>query len=117
MSRFMKIMWAVSVIPLLIGLIMLAAAKSETEYSTDEYWVAKDYHHVYDKYSGEIVDYISEDEKCEIEGDTITVTTYNRALSSWGAGLSVFFGMCTAGMVIAAVENSEWWQNFTDKFR
>lgn len=116
MSNFMKVMWAVCVIPFIIGLLMLAASKSAVEYSTDEYWVAKDYHHVYDKYSGEIVDYISEDEKCEIDGDTIIVTTYNRTLNSWGAGLSVFFGMCTAGMIIAEIDNSDWWFNIKKKF-
>lgn len=42
-------------------------------YPTEEYWVAKDYHHVYEKYLGEIVDYIEGNETCEIKGDTIIV--------------------------------------------
>ena len=41
----------------------MGEAQTKVEYSTDEYWVAKDYHHVYDKFSGEIVDYIEEDEE------------------------------------------------------
>ena len=53
---------------------MILTINEKTEYSTSEYWVAKDYHHVYEKHSGEIVDYIEEDENCKIVGDTITVS-------------------------------------------
>ena len=63
---------------------MMWSATSKMQYSTAEYWVAKDYHHVYEKYSGEIVDYISDNETCSIKGDTITVTTRNETLYGWG---------------------------------
>lgn len=111
-----KILWAISVIPLIVGIIMINCATTKTEYSTSEYWVAKDYHHVYEKYSGEIVDLISENESCSINGDIITVTTRNQGLYGWGFGISVFFGMFTAGMIWGSIEHSDWWNNFRNRF-
>ena len=110
-----KIMWAFCLIPLFVGIILLDAATSKLEYSTDEYWVAKDYHHVYDKKSGEIVNYISENEKCSIDGDIITVTTIDSTLLAWGAGITAFFGMATIGMVWGEISTSEWWRDFCNK--
>ena len=78
--------------------------------------MAKDYHHVYEKYSGEIVDYISDNETCSIKGDTITVTTRNETLYGWGLGITILFGMFTAGLVCGAIETSDWWNNLRSTF-
>ena len=93
----------------------MGEAQTEVEYSTDEYWVAKDYHHVYDKFSGEIVDYIEKDESCEIDGDTIIVTTTKRGLYDTGATLAILFGMGTLGLIWSAIEDSEWWARLTQR--
>lgn len=108
----MKILWAICVIPLIVGIFMMAYSISEVEYSTDEYWVASDYRHVYDKYSGEIVDYISEGESCEIVDDTITVTTRKAPLYSIGSTLTILFGMGTAGLVFEEIRESDFWDRF-----
>jgi hypothetical protein len=93
----------------------MGEAQTKVEYSTDEYWVAKDYHHVYDKFSGEIVDYIEEDESCEIDGDTIIVTTTKHGLYATGATLAVLFGMGTLGLIWSVIEDSEWWARLTNR--
>ena len=105
-NRIMKILWAVCLIPLLVGLILIASSECSVTYSTSEYWVAKDYHHVYEKYSGEIVDTISENEECEIDGDEIIVTKVDKTLRSWGNVLTMIFVFCTFGMI---------WITFEDK--
>lgn len=115
-DKFMKIMWAICIIPLIIGIIMIDSSTSKIEYSTDEYWVAKDYHHVYEKYSGEIVDYISENESCSIDGNTITVTTTNRSLNLAGTIITALFGMFTIGMIWGSIDNSEWFEKIRSKF-
>ena len=114
-DKSIKILWAVCLIPLIIGIIMMTSAISKTEYSTDEYWVAKDYHHVYDKYTGEIIDYIEEDEQCTIDGDTITVTTTKQGLYTWGCIITVLFGMGTIGLIWGAIENSDWFNRLRNK--
>lgn len=116
-NKTIKILWAICLIPLFAGIIMISCSTSKIDYSTDEYWVAKDYHHVYEKYSGEIVDYISKNETCSIKGDTITVTTKNKTLYGWGVGITALFGMFTVGMIWGCIETSDWWYNFRDKFR
>lgn len=72
-KKVIRILWAVCVIPLIIGIILLIVSTETTEYSTDEYWVAQDYHHVYERYSGQIVNYIEDNETCKIDGDIIIV--------------------------------------------
>ena len=114
-NKAIKILWAVCLIPLILGIIFMGEAQTKVEYSTDEYWVAKDYHHVYDKFSGEIVDYIEEDESCEIDGDTIIVTTTKNGLYSTGATLAILFGMGTLGLIWGAIEDSEWWARLTNR--
>lgn len=114
-DKAIKILWAICLIPLILGIIFMGEAETKVEYSIDEYWVAKDYHHVYDKFSGEIVDYIEEDESCEIDGDTIIVTTTNHGLYSTGATLAILFGMGTLGLIWGAIENSEWWGRLTNR--
>lgn len=108
-KKAMTILNMVCIIPLIIGILLMSAAKSKIEYSTDEYWVAADYHHVYEKTTGEIVDYISENEDCDIKGDTITVTTYKKVLYDVGVIMSILFGMFTAVLVIGYIQDSEWW--------
>lgn len=78
----------------------------KTVYSTDSYWVAKDYHHVYDKYSGEIVDIISENEKCVIKGNDIVVINRNLPIYTLSIVMAVFSGL-TVGTIIVS-ELLEW---------
>ena len=112
----MKILWAICVIPLIIGILMMECATTKSEYPTSEYWVAKDYHHVYEKYSGEIVDYISENESCSIDGNTITVTTRKEGLLVAGAMVTALFGMFTIGLIWGTISTSEWWNRIKNQF-
>ena len=116
-KKIIKILWTICLVPLFIGIILWGCSISKITYSTSEYWVAKDYHHVYEKYTGEIVDYISENEECSIKGDEIIVKTINRAMLGWGIAITILFGMFTAGMIWGNLENSEWLKNFCDKRR
>ena len=110
-NAFINGLRAFCIIPLVIGIILLLSSESDIEYSTDEFWVAQDYHHVYNKFTGEIEDYISDDESCSIDGGTITVTTTNETMYGWGLALTILFGMFTAGLIIGEIETSEWWFN------
>ena len=72
-ARSYKICWLVCIIFFLVGIFLMDV---DTEvYSTDEYWVASNYHHVYDKYTKEIVNLIEEDETCKIKKNEIVVST------------------------------------------
>ena len=113
-EKTIKIMWACSVIPLIIGILMMIFSSSITKYSTDEYWVAKDYHHVYRKYSGEIVDYIDENETCDINGDTIIVTETNKTLNTIGWIITVLFGMFTIGLIMGSA--GDLWEKIKEIF-
>ena len=114
-KRSLRILSAICIIPLIVGIILLCYSKTEVEYPCSEYWVAKDFHHVYEKYNGQIVDYISENEKCEIKNDVIVVTTTKRGLYNWGSILTIFFGMATGGLIISLIGNTEWWQDLMDR--
>lgn len=103
-----KILWAVCVIPLIIGIIILTLSVETTEYSTDEYWVAQDYHHVYERYSGKIVDYIEDNETCKIDGDKIIVKKKTNGYI-WGGILTGLFGLCMAGCIWGSISTSDWW--------
>ena len=107
--KTMNILWTICLIALLFGVIFMGVSESKEEYSTYEYWVAKDYAHVYEKYSGQIVNKIEEDEYCEIDGDTITVTTRIGWLYGVGAVIVVLFGMFAAGLIWAEIDGSGWW--------
>ncbi len=74
----------ISIVVCIVGIIVISSSNKIEKYSTEEYWVAKDYHHVYDKYSGEIVDYIEKNETCKIDGNTITVTKTDYTLNTVG---------------------------------
>ena len=100
-----KIMRTVSIIGLILCIILMFCAKSEVVYSTEEYWVAKDFHHVYDKSSGEIVDLITENESCKIKEDEIIVTTTNHALYNWGSVIAI---ICGLALVIDVIEDYNW---------
>ena len=90
-KKVIRILWAVCVIPLITKIILLIVPTETTEYSTDEYWVAQDYHHVYERYSGQIVNYIEDNETCKIEGDTIIVKKRGSGYL-WGGIITGFFG-------------------------
>lgn len=109
-DRATKILWAVCVVPLVIGIILMIASTETTEYSTNTYWVAQGYHHVYERYSGEIVDYIESNETCKIKGDTIIVKKKGKGYA-WGMGLVIFFGMATAGCIWGALSDIDWRKN------
>ncbi|MCH5163120.1 MAG: hypothetical protein J1G38_06500 [Clostridiales bacterium] len=105
-KKVIRILWPICVIPLIIGIILLITQSETTSYSTDEYWVAQDYHHVYDRFSGEIVDYIEDDESCEIDGDKIIVTKRSAGFVVGGVLVGTF-GLATAGLVWGIIENRD----------
>ena len=79
-SKTYKVFWLISVVFLIVGFILMH--QKETDYSTSNYWVAKDFHHVYEKYSGEIVNIIEKNETCKIKDDVIIVST--KTCGEWG---------------------------------
>ena len=95
-SKTYKICWLISVIFLIIGCILMY--QEETEYSTSEYWVAKDFQHVYEQYTGEIVDVIEENETCKIKDDVIIVST--KACGVWGYHFGSFIALISGGWII-----------------
>ena len=109
-NKTIKILFFTCLILFLIGMFMSEAATTRTVYSTGEYWVAKDYHHVYEKYSGQIVDVIEDDETCKIDGDKITVTKRKQGLYVAGGAIYVFFGICLFCVIITAIGSTEWWE-------
>lgn len=115
-EKVTKIFGAVCVIPLIVGIILIEVSTTTTEYSTDEYWVAQDYHHVYERYSGRIVDYIEDNETCKIDGDTIIVKKRGGGYR-WGIGITVFFGLCTAGFIWDSISTSDWWLEWREKHK
>ena len=114
--RVMRILWLTSLLPFILGILMMDWGTVETEYSTSEYWVAKDYHHVYQISNGEIVDLITDGETCKIEGDLIIVKQRN-AVYEVGFVMSILFGFYTACVIFAEISNSDWWDKLTDSFR
>ena len=111
-DKIVKILFAVCIIPLVVGIFLIQT--ENTEYSTREYWVAQDHRHVYERYSGQIVNVIEENETCTIKGNKIVVKKRGGAYG-FGMFLVVFFGMCTAGAVIGAIGTSDWWLEFKEK--
>lgn len=109
-KKVIRILWAVCIIPVLIGIIIVAVQTETTKYSTDEYWVAQGYHHVYERYSGEIVDYIEDDETCTIKGDEIIVKKQGKGCVV-GWCLIAFFGLGVLGCIWGTVSTSDWWLN------
>ena len=87
------ILKTIFILGLFTGVILIEESKTRTEYSTSTYWVAKDYHHVYDKYTGRIEDMIGENETCEIKGDVITVTHTEKGMHAAGVVLLSVFGV------------------------
>lgn len=100
-TKAIAILWAVCIIPFFIGLLLMQ--KSVTKYPTDDYWVAQGYRHVYERGSGRIVDYIEENETCQIKG-TVIVVSKKGEFYTFGMILSVIFGMGTAGLIIATIK-------------
>ncbi len=113
-KKILIIVDLICIIPLIIGIILLISSTKTTEYSTDEYWVAQDYHHVYERYSGKIVNYIEDDETCKIDGDTIIVKKRGAGYT-WGTVLTGFFGLATIGCVVGGISTSDWWLEWQQK--
>ena len=88
-----KILLILSILLLVVGLLLMDT--EETIYSTDEYWVAKNYRHVYEQYTGQIVDYIEEDEVCKMKNGQIIVTRRKAGDVGYAlGGLMAFTGGC-----------------------
>lgn len=98
-SRSYAIFCAVITIIFIIGVVLLLSSKTKVEYPISEYWVAKDYHHVYEKYSGSIVDVISDNETCKMRGEYIIVTTTNKGLNVAGGIIAGIFGTILAVII------------------
>lgn len=55
---------------------------------------------MYERYSGRIVNYIEDNETCELRGDTIIVKEKGKCYS-FGVVLIILFGMATLGLVFS----------------
>ena len=99
MSKKEKIVWTILIMPFVIGLLLIACSEKAEKYSTDEYWVAQGYHHVYERSSGEIVNLIGKNEKCKIKGDTIVVFKYDEDVRIAGI-VSTCIGVLPLGVLI-----------------
>ena len=95
-----KLAWLILGILFIIGLFLMDTDREI--YPTNEYWVAKNYKHVYLQYTGEIVNTIEEDETCEIKGDEIIVDkkVHGEGWYTFGNILVWMTGMCLAGLLI-----------------
>ncbi len=98
-TRSYKICWLVCIIFFLVGIFLMDEDKKV--YSTDEYWVASNYHHVYDKYTKKMVDVIEENETIKIKGDEIVVSTKKCGSIGYVSGgfCVVFSGISMAYLV------------------
>ena len=88
-----NIIWVVITICFIAGLVMIAESKTKIVYSVGPYWVAKDYHHVYETYSGKVVDYIEENEECKMREDEIVVIKTDEKLYKAGFIVCVIFAI------------------------
>ena len=96
-----------------VGIIIKGESQKERRYPTYDYWVAADYHHVYDKSSGQIEDYISDNETIKIKGDEIIVTERVSDFYYVGEVMAWLFGFCAVTILFAMITNSEWWERVT----
>ena len=106
-SNTYKIALVCSIIMLAIGLLLMG--KEVKTYSTSEYWVAKNYHHVYEQRSGKIVDYIEDSETCKIKNDEIIVTKRKAGIVGNAFGIIITFtsSCIIIGLIIYALPNNE----------
>ena len=98
-----KIAWLIFGLLFILSLFLTEIEKEI--YPTNEYWVAKNYRHVYYQYTGEIVNTIEEDETCEIKGDEIIVErkAHGEGWYAFGNVLAWVSGMFLAGLVVIFV--------------
>lgn len=106
MSIGEKVFWAVCVFLFVFGLFL--SNEDVTTYSTNEYWVAKNYSHVYEQYSGEIVNVIEDDEICKMKKDEIIVRKKIRGNGAYTTGkvIVIMTGGCIAYAVIGSIIES-----------
>ena len=115
-DKIFKILTWVSAILVGLGIIFIDVAHEETVYPTSEYWVAKDYHHVYYKNSGQIAALITSNESIIIDGAEIIVTeTTMPWMKTLGTVLVFVFGTLLLGIICAFVFESDWWQRITGR--
>ena len=76
--------------------------------------IAQDYHHVYERYSCQIVNYIEDNETCKIDGDTIIVKKRGGGYL-WGGIITGLFGLCTLGCILGSISTSDWWFEWQKK--
>ena len=100
-KRNKKIAWAVVIIPLIIGLILIATSQTTHEYSTGDYWVTHDYDCVYENGSGDVVYRLGKNDKCKIKGDEIIVTETNHTMFVWGWVIVGVFGLAAFGVFLS----------------
>jgi len=112
----LKKITVISFILMLVGIILIEESVTKTEYSTDEYWVAVEYHHVYEQYSGEIVDMITDGERCYLDGDLIIVETVNDTMNGWGLGVTLISGTVFLPCFVEIIRESQWWERFKSTF-
>lgn len=103
-SKGYKLSWLIFGILFLIGIFLTDVEKEK--YSTSEYWVAKNYKHVYQQYSGEIVNVIEVDETCTIKDDNIIVERkkYGKTWHAIGCGVAGISGMFLIGLIVIFVQ-------------
>ena len=103
-SNGYKVSWLIFGILFLIGIFLTDVHKEE--YSTSEYWVAKNYSHVYEQYSGEIVDVIEADEKCTVKEDKIIVERkkYGETWHAIGCTVAGISSMFLIGLIVIFVQ-------------
>ena len=99
-NKSLIILYVICAVAIFVGVVMMDESKVETEYPTSEYWVAKDYHHVYEKYSGQIINVIEKNEECKMEKDTITVIATNYDLQGWGMAVLLISGIALLILIV-----------------
>ena len=112
-NKVLNILLTVFILLTVVGIFIKGESQEERRYPTYDYWVAADYHHVYDKSNGRIEDYISDNETIKIEGDEIIVTERLNDFYYVGEVMTWLFGFCAVTILFVMITNSEWWERVT----
>jgi len=109
MERMVKILWSICCALFCLGIFL--SWVEVKKYDTDTYWVAQNHEHVYEQYSGEIVDVIENDETCKVKEDVILVKkkVHGRAWFTVGVVLMLMTGAIIAMKVFEVVK--ETWED------
>lgn len=116
-EKVLSVVCIISVIMLIIGILMLPFSQVDAkEYSTEEYWVSSKYNHVYEISTGEIVNLITEDEKCEIKHDLVIVKTINYKMRKTAFILIIVSLLVIGPITVEKIKRSGWWDRFLSTF-